>query len=143
MFVVLTLVSLEMIKHINQEKPFADFGDKRKRVEPKTPRSSSCSSGPCTAALVLITLTGVFPAIDKENDNRDEAPRIETTSNNLHLFGVLTACSTLVLGMMIRAILFRTGAAVRWRSRTGTTASNTCTARRGWASQCPSLSTKI
>lgn len=113
MFVVLTLVSLEMIKHINQEKPLADFGDKRKRVEPKHASIEQLFvRAVYSLALVLITLTGVFPAIDKENENREEAPKIERTSNDLHTFGVLTACSTLVLGMAMRAILF-----CDWRSR--------------------------
>ena len=113
MFVVLTLVSLEMIKQINQEKPLADFGDKRKRVEPKHASIEQLFvRAVYSLALVLITLTGVFPAIDKENENREEAPKIERTSNDLHTFGVLTACSTLVLGMAMRAILF-----CDWRSR--------------------------
>ena len=70
MFVVLTLVSLEMIKQINQEKPLADFGDKRKRVEPKHASIEQLFvRAVYSLALVLITLTGVFPAIDKENEN--------------------------------------------------------------------------
>ena len=80
MFVVLTLVSLEMIKQINQEKPLADFGDKRKRVEPKHASIEQLFvRAVYSLALVLITLTGVFPAIDKENENREEAPKIERT----------------------------------------------------------------
>ena len=107
MFVLLTLVSLELIKEVNKGFPLENYGDMRGAIKPKHASfQQHFTRAQYTFALMLITLTGVFPAISTDSDNRDEGDGMGDISNELHTFGVLAACGTLVLGQLVRAMIF-------------------------------------